>query len=276
MSYKSLSTLSIAFASVLTLSACNNTPVNNSKSSKASPVVLSTATSPQHNAHPSWSYASESGPNHWGDIEGNEQCKIGKEQSPINITKAVQSSDDAAKPNYLPSNIEIENNGHTIVYTPQNDNNTTIIDGESYTLKQFHYHIPSEHQISGVNYPGELHFVHTNIAGNLAVIGVMLNPIASDNTALNSLLKGSLAATHDHKPKRVKAVEISQLIPNETQFYNYSGSLTTPPCSEQVNWYIATKPLAVTSEELKIMTSLFSDNNRPINPIGKREVKLIK
>ena len=275
MTHKSLPTLSIAFASILTLSACNNTPVNNSESSKASPVVLSTATSPQHNAHPSWSYAGESGPNHWGDIEGNEQCNIGKEQSPINITKAVQSSDDAPKPNYLPSDIEIENNGHTIVYTPQNGNNTTIIDGESYTLKQFHYHIPSEHQISGVNYPGEIHFVNANKKGELAVIGVMLNPTAVNNTNLQPLLINSFNDTSTHKTI-LNAFELSTLLPENPTFYNYAGSLTTPPCSEHVKWFVATKPLSISQQEIQLMKQLYNGNNRPIRPIGNRDVKLVK
>ncbi|WP_296406102.1 carbonic anhydrase family protein [Psychrobacter sp.] len=274
MSYKTISTLSIALATLLTLSACNNTATVKTDTTSPTPVITSTS-KVSNDIYSSWSYAGESGPDHWADLEGNQQCKLGKEQSPINITEVMQSTNQAPKPNYMRSDIGIEDNGHTIVFKPKNDNNTTVIDGESYNLIQFHYHIPSEHQISGINYPGELHFVHANKQGELAVIGVMVNPTSMNNTSLHSLFLNGFDDISSHKSV-VNGFDLSTLLPTDTEFYNYSGSLTTPPCSEHVKWFVASKPLSISQQEIQSMKQLYDGNNRPIQPIENREVKLVK
>lgn len=260
MTQKKLSTLLLSVSVALTISACTTTQSHHSTESS-------------HKS--SWSYIGETAPEYWGDIHGNELCKAGLEQSPIDISKVQVSNKSAPDIKYNISDMKAVDNGHTIVFTPTNKSNTAIIEGDTYELKQFHYHTPSEHQFSGINYPAELHFVHANSAGNLAVIGVMLNP-TSESNILNQIVDSSLIAAKSSKETIAKAVDLEALIPVNNTYYHYSGSLTTPPCSEKVSWYVSDKPLSVSPNEIKALVELYSNNNRPVQAIAEREVLQVK
>lgn len=223
--------------------------------------------------HPKWSYVGNTGPEYWGDVEGANACKIGKQQSPINITNVTASSAAAPVINYNPStDVRIHDNGHTVVYTPTTEDNTIQLDNERYVLKQFHYHTPSEHQFGSQNYPGEIHFVHANSEGNLAVMGIMLQ-IGEANDVLRVLLNGTKITTLNDDEFTANKVDLSALAPVMPTFYHYSGSLTTPPCSEQVQWYVSKQPLTLASDQFAIMSDLYEGNNRPIQPQGSRKVE---
>ena len=288
-------TTAICLISTIGLTGCNNhKPLTMTDMVKASPTVAAatpaatTATDPTIEIHtnalnetvvidtkkPLWSYAGLTGPAAWGDTAAHSVCREGHEQSPINIQQVKASTVGMPMTQYGRSDINVVNNKHTIVYTPTTDDNKVMINGEQYTLKQFHYHTPSEHQISGKNYPAEVHFVNANAAGDLAVIGVMLNP-TGDNQTLDVLLKASLAATELQDTVAIKDFDINALLPKNSPYYHYSGSLTTPPCSEQVQWYVMAKPLAVSQPELTTMIQLFDGNNRPVEPLGNRQVEKI-
>ncbi|WP_227429617.1 carbonic anhydrase [Psychrobacter sp. I-STPA6b] len=277
--------LSVATIAITTLSGCNN----HRAMEESTPVTIimpatqhsESATHQQvHNttdAHiPLWSYDEGlTGPAHWGSsIDAHSVCRTGVKQSPINITQASGSTETAPITHYTPSDVDVKNNGHTIVFTLDNDDNTLMIHGEKYTLKQFHYHTPSEHQIAGVNYPAVIHFVHANDKEELAVIGVMLNP-TGENTALTKLIQTGIEATQAHNTITIHNVDINKLLPTNSPYYHYSGSLTTPPCSEQVQWFVMTKPLAVSQSTLATMIQMYHDNNRPVQPVGSRTVEVI-
>lgn len=224
-------------------------------------------------AHPAWSYTGTTGPEFWGDLENASACKIGQAQSPINITQVTVSEGTAPTINYSEAaDIKVNNNGHTIVYTPTTTANAITLEGEQYTLKQFHYHIPSEHQIAGKNYPGELHFVHANAQNNLAVIGVMLQP-GQANAVLRILLNGTQLSIENNVEFTANNVNLAALIPQAPTFYHYDGSLTTPPCSEQVQWYVTKQPISLANDQFAIMYDLYNANNRPVRPQGERVVE---
>ncbi|WP_230660351.1 carbonic anhydrase [Psychrobacter sp. I-STPA10] len=223
---------------------------------------------------PLWSYAGTTGPAYWGDAASHSLCSEGKQQSPVNIQQVKAASASEPMTKYGRSDLNILNNHHTVVYTPTDENNVVMIDGEQYTLKQFHYHTPSEHQIGGKNFPAEVHFVNANAAGDLAVIGVMLNP-TGDNETLDALLAASIAATDLNDTVLLRDFDINGLLPKNSPYYHYSGSLTTPPCSEQVQWYVMGEPLAVSQQEVQIMMQLFTGNNRPVEPLGDREIEKV-
>lgn len=254
--------------SILSLSAC--APNYQAIDTSATTPTLPTTT---HNTHASWSYQGHTAPEYWGDIDGNQTCKIGQEQSPINITKATATASATPVINYNTSaDVLIHDNGHTIVYTPTTPTNTIKIGTENYQLKQFHYHMPSEHQIGGQHYPGELHFVHANPAGELAVIGIMLQKgDASD--VMRVLLNGTELTVGNKVDFTANGVNLAKLMPKAPTFYHYDGSLTTPPCSEKVQWYVLKQPLSLASDQLAVMADLYSNNNRPVQPQGKRLVE---
>lgn len=267
-------TVTIIVVSTMALTACTS----NYKAVKEQTTDTSVAVvtpNQQNNSvhHPRWLYTGDTGPEFWGDVEGASACKIGKEQSPINITKVTTSSVGAPVINYSQStDVRIHDNGHTIVYTPTTNNNTILLNNDSYALKQFHYHTPSEHQIGGQNYPGEIHFVHANSKGNLAVIGVMLQ-IGKANEVLRILLNGTELTVANDDEFTANKVDLSALAPALPTFYHYSGSLTTPPCSEQVRWYVSKQPLTLAGDQFAIMSDLYEGNNRPIQTQGSRTVE---
>lgn len=258
----------IISACLVSLTACSN--------SQTLPKATTT-TLPDHAkaaaSAPKWSYEGKTGPEFWGDLEEAGACKLGEAQSPINIQQAHASLDAAPLMNYSKNaEIRIHDNGHTIVYTPTTPNNSITLNNERFELKQFHYHTPSEHQFNGHAYPAEMHFVHANSSGNLAVIGVMLNQGAS-NPMAQQLLNGSKLSAKNKTDFTVNGIDLNALIPAKATFYHYDGSLTTPPCSEQVQWFIANQPLALAKDQIAIMTNLYDGNNRPTQNQGSRTIK---
>lgn len=267
--------LAVAIIAISTVgfSACTS----NYQASKDQPTDTSVTvvTPPDNNSvhHPKWSYTGNTGAEYWGDVEGASACKIGKQQSPINITNVTASSAAAPIINYSQSaDVRIHDNGHTVVYTPTTEDNTIQLDDERYVLKQFHYHTPSEHQFGSQNYLGEIHFVHAKSEGNLAVIGIMLQ-IGEVNDVLSVLLNGTKMTTLNDDEFTANKVDLSALAPAMPTFYHYNGSLTTPPCSEEVQWYVSKQPLTLTSDQFAIMSDLYEGNNRPIQPQGARKVE---
>lgn len=271
-----------AFGLSASFTGCSNHQALEKMPTVASPTVSKSGHKPTEHkesshktskAHPAWSYTGATGPEFWGDLDHASACKIGQAQSPINITQVIASEGTAPTINYSQAaNIKVNNNGHTIVYTPTTTANAITLDGEQYTLKQFHYHIPSEHQIAGKNYPGELHFVHANAKGNLAVIGVMLQP-GQANTVLRILLNGTQLSIENNVDFTANNVNLAALIPQAPTFYHYDGSLTTPPCSEQVQWYVTKQPISLANDQFAIMYDLYNANNRPVRPQGERVVE---
>ncbi|WP_367104359.1 carbonic anhydrase [uncultured Psychrobacter sp.] len=265
-------TTAIMTVSLIGVTACSNSYQADDMPANTSPVVVASDDS-SIDEHASWSYSGSTGPEYWGDVEGASACKIGQEQSPIDITRVTASAMDAPTINYGKSaSLSIDDDGHTIVYTPSTAENTININNERFELKQFHYHTPSEHQLGSQKYPAEVHFVHANSDGNLAVVGVMLQQ-GQPNSVMRTLLDGTQLSSNNNAEYTADNIDLSALIPAMPTFYHYQGSLTTPPCSEQVQWYVTKEPLELAGEQLAIMSQLYEGNNRPIQPQGSRVVE---
>jgi carbonic anhydrase len=168
---------------------------------------------------------------------------------------------------YKPSPLKIVNNGHTIQvnYAP---GSYAELGGKRYELAQFHFHSPSEHTVAGKHSEMEVHLVHRDSEGGLAVVGVLLR-------------KGheiaGLQGVWDHLPQNEEettvegaSVDASSLLPRHSEFYNYSGSLTTPPCSEGVAWYVMVEPVEVSVEQIGAFQAIVSANARPVQPLNGR------
>ena len=240
---------------------------------------LKSLDTPSHaaNSAPHWSYLTtdKGGPSHWGSVSENfAQCEKGREQSPINLKTSVTRA-DAPKITwvYNPVAVKVENNGHTIVANMPNTQNHITIDGEKYTLAQFHFHSPSEHRIGGVPSEMEMHFVHKNSKGQLAVIGVMLHEKAATENLFLKPLWQILPREFHQKSEETPTLNLAKLLPVHKDFFHYAGSLTTPPCSQGVRWFVLKDAVTLSGSQIDLYTGIFGGpTNRPIQPLFGREV----
>ena len=217
-----------------------------------------------------WGYEGETGPAAWGRLDQFfTECEDGTRQSPIDITTlTLQNVADIAF-HYQPTALTILNNGHTIQVN-YDDGSFIEVEGRRYALVQFHFHTPSEHTFAGQFAAMEMHLVHADVDGNLAVIGVMISD-GKKNAALASVWEHLPA---EEGPKQTLDVTINalDLLPIQQQTYRYSGSLTTPPCSEGVSWFVMTTPIEASISQVKAFKQIFKFNNRPVQPRNDRDV----
>ena len=219
-----------------------------------------------------WGYSGSQGPGHWGELDpAFSACSAGKSQSPINVTGAVPAHLPAMTFSYGVGGNEIVNNGHTIqVNFPPG--NTLTVNGHIFELKQFHVHVPSENQIQGKSYPMEAHFVHADAQGRLAVVALFFEP----GTSNVELAKAWSEMPPKAGEKRILPVPVSAqlLLPSNHDYYRYSGSLTTPPCSEGVIWLVLKAPVRAAKEQMdQVLKTLHHPNSRPIQPLNARTIE---
>ncbi|WP_026621378.1 carbonic anhydrase (plasmid) [Ensifer sp. WSM1721] len=216
-----------------------------------------------------WSYEGEEGPEHWGSLgEENGACSAGSQQSPIDITGAIKADIPDLATDWK-SGGTILNNGHTIQVKAA-PGGTLKRGDKTYDLVQYHFHAPSEHLVEGKSFPMEVHFVHKHPeTGALGVLGVFLVPGAS-NPAF-----ASLAAKFPREAGEEAAfdsIDAKGLLPSSLKYWAYEGSLTTPPCSEIVDWMVAMEPVEVDPADIKKFTALYSMNARPALSANRRYV----
>jgi carbonic anhydrase len=215
----------------------------------------------QHTEDLHWSYQGETAPEYWSEIERNSDCN-GQRQSPINIihddaTRAGISDDLEIL--YSPSTKlnQVENNGHSIQFDFDKGDSIRY-HNSTYYLQQVHFHEPSEHKINGVVYPIEIHLVHMNVRGNLTVLSVLGEE--GSESQLFEFFESFLPLENGETKAIHKAVDISSLFQDPDNYYTYGGSLTTPPCTENVNWIVFKTPMILSVEEVKILRK-----NMPLN-----------
>ena len=232
-------------------------------------VVAAHGAAAPHAAH--WAYDGTEGPDHWGDMEAKfSVCSAGKNQSPVNLTDFVKAELAPLKFDYQATGNQVLNNGHTIQvnYAP---GSTLTLKGHSYELKQFHAHAPSENQINGKNYAMEVHFVHADVNGNLAVVALMFEE-GKANAELEKAWK-SMPHEVEQKVALKEGVLGTALMPADKSYYRFNGSLTTPPCTEGVTWLVLKNPVTASKEQIGNFANLMHHhNNRPVQAINARVI----
>ena len=220
-------------------------------------------------APPHWTYEGEEGPSHWGELDQNYAvCGTGQSQSPIDVANASEQDLSNISFHYQPSEVNILNNGHT-VQVNYDAGSYIEVDATRYDVVQFHYHAPSEHTLDGQSFPAELHIVHRNADGNLAVVGILLKE-GIENAAYEPFISNLPAEKADVKDAGA-TINAADLLPSAGTTFRYSGSLTTPPCTEGVNWLLMTTPVELSSQQLTTLDSHFEGGtNRPVQPINER------
>jgi carbonic anhydrase len=227
-----------------------------------------------------WGYADSAdavGPAKWGTLPGNEACATGKQQTPINLVASGAKPQDL--PNlvfaYKPSSLLMTNNGHTVQMTYA-AGSTLGRAGSATTssLAQFHFHAPSEHTVDGVSYPMEIHLVHVDAAGKpAAVVGVFVKA-GTDNAGLAKAFQSLPARSGDKSAPAGVMIDAGTLLPVDKTFFTYPGSLTTPPCTEGLTWYVLKTPIEMSPAQIASFTKLehLAHTNRPIQSLGGRAV----
>ena len=164
----------------------------------------------------------------------------------------------------------MENNGHTIQVNYPEGGNTLSVNGRTYTLKQFHFHVPSENQIKGRTFPMEAHFVHLDENRQPLVLAVLYEP-GKTNDRLAPIW--NVMPMKEGKVNLDKAFDASTLLPKRLKYYRFAGSLTTPPCSEGVSWLLLkTYDHIDQAQAEKFTRAIGSHNNRPVQPLNARVV----
>lgn len=264
-------------------------------SSLASGSSGSKSSSPATKTHskPHWAYSGSEGPSRWGSLAREySTCSSGRNQSPININGTTEDSLFKLQFHYQAVPMSILNNGHTIQinYNNVNDSNENKVEiggksylmasaiqhnsnisisGEQYKLLQIHFHSPSEHRVNGESFPLEAHFVHINAQNQLAVVGVIFKR-GNSNSFLSQLWNNMPTSAGPATTYNNIVVNGHKLLPASKSYYHYRGSLTTPPCSEGVRWFVMRNYAEVSDSQVQKFNSIVGNNNRPIQARNKR------
>lgn len=220
-----------------------------------------------------WSYEGEGSPEHWGTLsEENKTCQTGMNQSPINIDTTLTAHLSPLDVLYTVGPVTIINNGHTIQAGLKTTTADTItIDGTPFTLQQFHFHAPSENTIHGKHYAMEMHLVHKDARGAVTVVAAMFDK-GTANAELDKLW-ATMPEKSGQDTKITTQMDLNALLPADKTYWRFSGSLTTPPCSEGVTWIVLKHPLTLSAAQLeKFSHTMHHDNNRPTQPLNGRVV----
>jgi carbonic anhydrase len=235
-------------------------------------LLILPAFSAAQEAHPPhWDYSGPEDPSHWGKLDPSyAACSLGQTQSPINITHAKPADLPALKLDYKVIPLNIIDNGHTIQvnYAP---GSTLTVGDKTYTLKQFHFHHPSEEHVNGKGVPLVAHLVHADAEGHLAVVAVLFEQ-GNANPLIDTLWKNIPSEKEKAQDISSVSIQVQDLLPNERGYFTYTGSLTTPPCSEGVTWYVLKSYATVSPQQAAAFAKIYPMNARPIQPSNGREI----
>jgi carbonic anhydrase len=233
-------------------------------------LALSAQEHKSNDAH-HWTYSGQQGPEHWADLDPKfAACKEGKWESPIDIPEATASDLPPLVLNYSGTPINIVDNGHTVMVTYAPGSFLTV-GKNKYELKQFHFHHPSEELIQGKQFDMVVHLVHQDPEGHLAVVAILLKQ--GRENPLIAQLRGTVPKEKEH-PVTLPGVVINakDILPSHLGYYTFPGSLTTPPCTEGVTWYVVKTPVEISAAQLDWFAKLYPSDARPIQPLHGRTI----
>ena len=224
----------------------------------------------EHAAH--WSYSGATGPEHWASEDAAyAACGSGKHQSPIDIEKAEVEPLPHLEFAYQPIPLTVTDTGHSFQVNVPSGSGGITVGGDHYDLVQFHFHRPSEEEIHGHHYAMVAHLVHKNDKGELAVVAVLIH--AGEPNAF-------LKEVFDHFPpqgtseSKVAGVtlNLAEFLPQHRGYYTFDGSLTTPPCSEHVRWFVFKSPVQASKAQVQQFAARYPRDARPVQPLNDRTV----
>ena len=222
-------------------------------------------------SHMHWAYEGKGGPENWQHISpDNKTCANGKRQSPIDIKDGIRVDLEPITFNYGPASYSVIDNGHTVQVNIAEGQTIRIME-RTYLLLQFHFHKPAEERVNGRSYDMVAHLVHKDSDGRLAVVAVLMeqgieHPLIQTIWNNLPLEKGMLVSP-------ATPIDLSKLLPEKREYWTYMGSLTTPPCTEDVLWMVMKQPVQVSPEQIGIFGRLYPHNARPVQATNSRLIK---
>ena len=218
-----------------------------------------------------WSYEGDGAPLNWGKLRPEYAlCANGRRQSPIDIREGIKVDLEPIRFDYKASRFRIVDTGRGIEVEVGEGSTMTVM-GRNHELLRFHFHRPSEERINGKGFDMVVHLEHRDEEGRLATVAVLLEK-GAENPLIQTLW--------NHMPLEVNqevlpevAIDLNRLLPENRAYYTYMGSMTTPPCAEDVLWIIFKQPMPVSEEQVRIFARLYRNNARPIQPSNNRLVK---
>lgn len=236
---------------------------------KTAPAETTVQTSPA--AHIHWGYEGEGAPANWSKLRPDyATCASGKRQSPIDLRDGIRVDLETIKFDYQLSMFRIIDNGHTVQVSVGPGSSMSVM-GRQFELMQMHFHRPAEERINGKAYDMVIHLVHKDMEDHLAVIAILLEK-GSENPVIQTLWNNlPLEVNQDLAPS--VPIDLNQLLPENRSYWTYMGSLTTPPCTEDVLWIVFKQPVQISPEQLAIFSRLYRNNARPIQWSNGRVIK---
>lgn len=227
-------------------------------------LVLTGCSSNATTSSAEFGYSEDNGPDTWATLSDDYAlCGSGESQSPIDIEQSSASAgSDTIAFNYGDTSFEIEDTGHSIEFLDETESNSITFDDQEYKLDQIHFHNESENTIDGQHYPLEAHFVHSDEDGKNLVISVMFE-VGDENIAIGENFE-KVGEETEFNP--------STLLPDGSDYYTFTGSLTTPPCTEDVTWVVYDQPMTISEQQLDSFTKYYSNNNRPVQDLNGRAI----
>ena len=223
---------------------------------------------------PAFTYTGDNGPAFWADLSTDyAACGSDSQQSPVNVANAV--ADPLLEPLQLvlsPTDLTVENNGHN-VEVPYSEGSSLTFKGITYNLLQFHFHTLTEHAVNGERSDLEMHAVFKDDStGNYVVVGTLFD-IGNENPAI-AQLASNLPRTAGSSTETGLEINLADLMTDTSSYYNYAGSLTTPPCSSTVDWVVLTNNATISQTQWASFREIIGNNFRPLQSIGDRQVSI--
>ena len=225
-------------------------------------------------SHAHWDYYGKTGPLGWARLDpAYKLCAEGKEQSPIDIRGAKLNK--ALKPieiHYMSASVEVENNGHTIEVHVK-PGSYIVLDGVRYDLQQFHFHHPAEEAVNGKLTDMDAHLVHKSADGKLAVLAVRFSETPDDPNATLAALWQHLPTEAGKTEKDEEMINPGGLLPSDRGYWTFMGSLTTPPCTEGVRWFVFEQPVSISRAQSRAFGALYKIDSRPLQDRHGRKIE---
>jgi carbonic anhydrase len=221
-----------------------------------------------------WTYPTNGSPEAWGDIAPQYAlCATGLAQSPIDVPTTTPTEPHDLKFDYQPTLLTVENTPYSIKVDIENGGGITY-EGTAYTLKEFSFHMPAEHTVKGRNYAMELQLIHEDADGNPAIVSVFFQQQGGDALPLIPLWRLVRAMPPERRSVVGLDINAANFLPKDRSYFSYTGSLTTPPCTENVRWILMRVPLTMSQQQVTQFQNYYAASARQVQPLNDRDVTL--